>query len=191
MTGLLLAAGSGRRYGAPKAMVDTGDGPWVVRALGTLDGCDQRIVVVGAAADEVRAVVAQRALVVLNAEHRSGMASSLRSGLLAVGPVDAVLITLVDLPDVTDAVTRRLIGAIGPSPRSALLRATFHGRPGHPVVIGAEHVPALCAALAAGEPDSGGGDYLRAHGVIPIECGDLAEGIDIDRPGTTPVTPDR
>ena len=34
----------------PKALVDTGSGPWVVRSLVVLEACDPRLVVIGASA---------------------------------------------------------------------------------------------------------------------------------------------
>ena len=60
VAGLLLAAGAGRRMGTPKALLrDERDVPYVDRALGRLldGGCDLVTVVLGAAADEVRAIL--------------------------------------------------------------------------------------------------------------------------------------
>lgn len=183
VAGVLLAAGSGRRYGAPKALVDTGDGPWVLRALDVLAGCSTTIVVAGASAELVRAVVAGRSTVVVNPDHDAGMASSVRVGLSAVPDgVDAALLMLVDLPGVGAAVAERLVAAAGPRPRGALLRAAYDGVPGHPVLIGVDHVEGLLQSLARGEPDAGGARYLVANGVRLIECRDLADGADVDSP---------
>lgn len=181
--GVLLAAGSGRRFGMPKALVDTGEGPWVLRALDTLQACDLRIVVIGARADDVAALVPAATAVVVNPEHDSGLASSLRVGLQSVpADVDAVVITLVDLPDLTAAVTERVLRAAAPDPRKALARAVFGGRPGHPVLIGADHREAVLRSLAEGGADAGAGRYLGVHGAAEIECGDLAGGRDQDTP---------
>lgn len=179
---MLLAAGSGRRYGGPKALADSGSGPWVLRALDVLAGCSTTIVVVGAAADAVTALVVGRSTVAVNPDHDAGMASSLRVGLGAVpDDVDAVLVMLVDLPGVTAAVSERLVAEAGPRPRGALVRAAYSGVPGHPVLIGADHLEALRHSVARGEPDAGGSRYLVANGVRSIECGDLADGADVDR----------
>jgi CTP:molybdopterin cytidylyltransferase MocA len=185
IVGVLLAAGSGRRFGGPKSLADTGDGPWVGRALATLDDADNRIVVVGAAADTVTALLPAGVRVVANPDHASGMASSLRAGLGAVrvGAADAaaVVVMLVDLPDVPRAAVRRVMDLArrgGPAAaRRMLARAVYRGTPGHPVLIGADHI--------AGVRDSAGGDrgardYLARHSVIPVECGDLASGDDVD-----------
>ncbi|WP_353648745.1 NTP transferase domain-containing protein [Nakamurella sp. A5-74] len=180
---MLLAAGSGRRYGGPKALADTGSGPWVLHALDVLAACSTKIVVVGAAADAVTALVLGRSTIAVNPDHDAGMASSLRVGLGAVpDDVDAVLVMLVDLPGVTAAVSERLLAEAGPRPRGALIRAAYGGLPGHPVLIGSDHLDALRQSLARSEPDAGGSRHLTANGVRLIECGDLADGADVDRP---------
>ncbi|MDQ6657272.1 MAG: NTP transferase domain-containing protein [Actinomycetota bacterium] len=179
IAGLLLAAGAGRRFGMPKALADSGGGPWVLTALQVLAGCDPRIVVVGADGDEVAALLPADVTVVRNPRHTSGMASSLRAGLSAVADdVDAVLVTLVDLPDVTRAVAARVLAAAGIEPHGALARAVFDGRPGHPVLIGRDHRAGVLASLTT--PDAGAGSYLSGHAATAVECGDLADGGDQD-----------
>jgi CTP:molybdopterin cytidylyltransferase MocA len=59
----------------------------------------------------------------------------------------------------------------------ALARASYHGRPGHPVVLGRSHWVAI-AETARG--DSGARDYLATHAAALVECGDLASGVDVD-----------
>lgn len=177
--GLLLAAGSGRRYGGPKALADTGSGPWVLRALDVLVDCDPRIVVIGAYADQVQALLPPTVIPVRNPDHHTGMASSLRAGLDALpADADAVLVSLVDLPDLTAAVSRRLLAHA--TSRAVLARASYHGRAGHPVLIGADHLPAVRGSLT--DPDAGAGNYLRTAHALAVECGDLASGVDVDSP---------
>ncbi len=183
---MLLAAGAGTRYGLPKALVDTGSGPWVQRTLQALGGCDPLLVVVGARADDVQALLPGGVEVVRNDDYAQGMGSSLRRGLASLphvaGPeVDAALIMLVDLPDVGRPVVDRLVFAAGPPEmaRRSLVRATYRGRPGHPVLIGRDHWAGV-RAIATG--DEGARAYLRQHRPTPVECGDLASGRDVDRP---------
>jgi CTP:molybdopterin cytidylyltransferase MocA len=59
----------------------------------------------------------------------------------------------------------------------ALARASYHGRPGHPVLIGRAHWPAVVTAASG---DSGAKDYLADRGAELVECGDLASGEDVD-----------
>src|SRR5207237_1032981 len=78
--GLLLAAGAGRRFGGPKALAELDGRPLVLRALATLTaaGCDPVRVVVGAAADEVSALLPDRAQAVRAEGWETGMGASLK-----------------------------------------------------------------------------------------------------------------
>ncbi len=61
----------------------------------------------------------------------------------------------------------------------ALARATYHAQPGHPVVLGRDHWAAVLAQLGG---DQGAARYLAEHDTITVECGDLADGRDVDTP---------
>ena len=182
VAGLLLAAGAGRRMGRPKALLRDGGGrSFVERAVASLrdGGCGAVTVVLGASADEAREMVSGGATVVIAEDWDEGMGASLRTGLAALhdSPADAVVVTLVDLPDVGADVVRRVM-AVGGGP-DALVRAAYDGRPGHPVLLGRDH----WAGIAAGaRGDQGAREYFRAHPPTPCECGDLASGRDVDRP---------
>jgi CTP:molybdopterin cytidylyltransferase MocA len=136
-------------------------------------------VVLGAAADEAATLVPDGTTVVVAADWAEGMSASLRAGLesLEDGGADAALISLVDLPDVTESVIRRVLSA--GADKAALIRTTYDGRPGHPVVLGREHWFGVRAAAVG---DRGARDYLAAHALVEVECGDLATGLDVDEP---------
>lgn len=171
-TGLLLAAGAGRRMGTPKALVDD----WLRRSVQVLTegGCERVYVVLGAAAGEARTLLEGLAVEVVVAEDwADGMGASLRAGLSQVPPGRDVLISLVDLPDVGAEVVARVLAS-----GATLARAAYDGRPGHPVLIGSDHVGAFSMTLHG---DEGGRAYLGAHDVTIVECGDLATGADVDR----------
>jgi len=184
VTGLLLAAGAGRRMGMPKALVVTDGVPWVRRAADVLlaGGCAEVVVVLGAAAQEARdalAGVGPGVDVVVCPTWAEGMGESLRTGLAALRgrSAHAALVHLVDLPDVGPAVVRRMLAAAdGPA---SLARAAYDGVPGHPVLLGSDHFAGV-AELAAG--DAGAREYLRGHPPTIVECGDLAGGRDVDAP---------
>jgi len=188
--GLLLAAGAGRRMGGPKALLRARDGvSFLDRAVLALTegGCDTVTVVLGAAAAEARTMLATAADpgggphvdVVVAEDWEEGMGASLRAGLaaLAGSAAPAVVVTLVDLPDVGADVVRRVV-AVGAG-RGSLVRASYDGRPGHPVLLGRDHWSGV-AATARG--DHGAREYFRGHPPTPCECGDLATGHDVDRP---------
>jgi CTP:molybdopterin cytidylyltransferase MocA len=181
--GLLLAAGEGRRYGMPKALVERDGLLLVEHGLSTLRaaGCEPVVVVLGAAAETVRERAdLTGALVVTNPDWPDGMGSSLRTGLdaLAGTPAQAAVVLLVDTPGVTPAAVRR-VAARGDS--EALVVATYHGERGHPVLLGRSHWGGV-AEVAVG--DVGARPYLRAHGdrVMTVACEDVADGTDLDRP---------
>ena len=186
IAGVLLAAGSGRRYGRPKALVDTGGGPWVLRTATAMAGCDELLVVIGAQADDVVALLPDQVRSVRNPDHDGGMGSSLRVGLAAVpAAADAALVMLVDLPDVGAAVIDRVLAAARTADNlpGLLARAAYRGEPGHPVLLGRSHFADITGTAAG---DRGARDYLAAHPVTLIECGDLARGADVDRPEPDP-----
>jgi nicotine blue oxidoreductase len=183
VAGLLLAAGAGRRYGMPKALVRLGGRLLVERAAETLreGGCDPVIVVLGAAADRVRAeALLGTAVVVDNPEWPSGMGSSLSRGLLATphSGVDAAVVLLVDLPGVTPAAVRRVAALASPD---ALVMAGYGPRRGHPVLLGRDHWAGVAAAATG---DVGARPYLAAHAssVRVVPCDDVADDRDVDTP---------
>lgn len=193
VAGLLLAAGAGRRFGGPKALVTHGGVLWVDRAAAVLRdaGCAPVVVVLGASASSVRARAALDGCVVVdNPDWATGMGSSLRAGLAALtggevgavvdAVVDAVVVLPVDTPGVTVAAVERLGALASPT---ALARASYGGAPGHPVLLGSAHWAAV-AASAVG--DAGARDYLRAHGALDVPCGDVADGDDVDHPRDLP-----
>lgn len=179
-TGLLLAAGAGSRMGRPKALVEG----WLLRAVGSLADCDDVVVVLGAAANEARALLeGEEVTIVVARDWADGMGASLAAGIGAL-PHRTLrcLVTLVDLPDVGRDVVRRLLEQ--PVAADVLARAAYDGRPGHPVLLGREHWPGVTATAVG---DRGARDYLRQHPPTLVECGDLASGRDVDEAG--PATP--
>jgi CTP:molybdopterin cytidylyltransferase MocA len=181
VVGLVLAAGEGSRLGRPKALVEGPDGVlWVSRAVGALSaaGADPVYVVVGADAGAVRAAAPVSSRFVEATQWREGMGASLRAGLVAVALAEpdavAVLVLLVDTPGVGVDVVVRLAGLAA---NGALARATYDGRPGHPVLLGRDHWAGVQASAGG---DRGARDYLSAHEVVDVECSDIADGTDID-----------
>src|ERR1700761_8576075 len=113
VAGLILAAGAGRRYGMPKALVAYRGKLLVQRAADTLReaGCARTVVVLGAQAERVRAAAPDLPETVDNPDWPTGMGSSLRIGLrpLSAGkPADAAVVLLVDMPAVTSEAVRRV-----------------------------------------------------------------------------------
>jgi CTP:molybdopterin cytidylyltransferase MocA len=187
IAGLLLAAGAGHRMGVPKALVRDPDGvSWVVRTTRLLleAGCAPIVVVIGAAADQVRAELVDEPVELVEATNWSeGMGASLGAGLsalqrLAESPsapeVVAALVVTVDVPGLTAGVMRRVSTH---ADRTALARAVYDGTPGHPVLLGRDHWDGVIATAVG---DQGARAYLKQHPPVEVECGDLADGSDVD-----------
>jgi CTP:molybdopterin cytidylyltransferase MocA len=172
VAGVLLAAGAGSRFGMPKVLAE--QGKWLRAAVDALSGsCDDVVVVLGAAVVDVpgpaRSVVAP--------DWADGLSASLRAGLAATDGAQYVVLALVDTPDVGADVVARVLAAAR-SADSGLARATYGGRPGHPVVIERSHVAALTETLHG---DEGARTFLAGRSdVVAVECGDLATGVDVD-----------
>ena len=167
--------------GRPKALVELEGEPLVARALRTLvdGGAAPVVVVLGAEATRVRAVLPAGVWAVEAPDWADGMSASLRAGLRALDatPADAAVVQLVDLPGVTAAVVARLAAVTS---RDVLARAAYGGRPGHPVLLGRAHWAGVGAAAVG---DAGARGYLAGRAdVALVECGDLAEPDDVDTP---------
>jgi CTP:molybdopterin cytidylyltransferase MocA len=170
--GVLLAAGAGTRYGMPKVLAD--DGRWLRACVTALadGGCDDVVVVLGAAVVDVpapaRAVVAD--------DWARGLSASVRAGLNAVD-ASYVVLHAVDTPDVGADAVRRVLDAARLA-ASGVARARYGDRPGHPVVIARRHWPGLLEGLHG---DEGARPFLAGRtDVVAVDCADLASGQDID-----------
>lgn len=185
--GLVLAAGAGRRFGGPKALVRWRGELLVERAVRLLaaGGCDPVLVVLGAGADEVLATAdLGTARPVVNPDWASGMGSSLRAGLAAVPAGADVVVTLVDTPGLGPDSVRRLIAAAVPAAGSGAAGAavaTYSGERGHPVLLAAGVLGEVGAAAVG---DRGAGPWLAAHPqrVRLVPCDGTGDPRDVDVP---------
>jgi CTP:molybdopterin cytidylyltransferase MocA len=190
VAGILLAAGAGTRIGMPKGLLRTADGtPWVARAVAALvdGGCAPVLVVTGARAEDVGALVPAPAAIVVATDWSEGMGASLRAGLraalLRAPAAVAAIITLVDLPGVTPETVARLrrlaAGSAGSAGPDVLARAGYDGIGGHPVLIGRAH---WAGVIETATGDAGARGYLAGRAVGLIESADLGSGEDVDTP---------
>ena len=146
LAAIVLAAGESTRMGQPKALLPWGGVPLVrhqVDLLAAQPAVDQLIVVVGALVDEVQATLdSTPARVVTNPRFREGRATSLAAGARALkGRPTSVLVVSVDQP-LAPELLDPLVTAWQAEP-DALLRPTFAGRSGHPLIVPADVAPEL------------------------------------------------
>lgn len=170
--------------GSPKQLLQVRGRPLLELVVGqvTASKLDEVVVVLGAAADEIqRRIDLGRARVLVNPEHSSGMASSLRAGVSSLGPdVDRVVVILGDQPDVDADLLNHLLDLQESSglPAAAL---SFNGLLHPPVVLERE----LWADLMTLEGDVGCRAVIRGRPEqvvsLPVET-DLTHPVDVDTP---------
>lgn len=172
--GLILAAGESRRMGFPKALLEYRGETFLDRLMGLFAGrCSPVIVVLGAAADEIRARVARSATFVLNPDFQDGQTSSMQCGLRAVPPeAEGLLFTLVDHPAVAPETVDALLA--DPGPAGALVRVPrCGGRRGHPIWFSRRLIPEF---LELSSRTGAARDVVRAHA-------EETAFLDLDDPG--------
>jgi len=175
ISGLVLAAGAGTRFGSDSKLLAELDGrplvEWAVAAQCAVPALERVVVVFGARAPEIlERVQLGRAEHVVCEDWESGQAASLRCGLGALAGASKVIVTLGDEPRITSAVVALFVAA------PARTRAVYDGCPGHPVVLGPEQISELMSLRG----DHGARDLLRGGPVI--EAGHLCSGRDVDTP---------
>jgi CTP:molybdopterin cytidylyltransferase MocA len=183
IAGVVLAAGSGSRFGGAKQLAKLDSKPLLehaLRAVEAVPAIERIVVVLGARADEIRAGVDFGGTdVVVCEDWETGQSASLRKGIAAIaGQAHAAVITLGDMPRVTAQVIARFADIAAEYGTLARARAVYDGRPGHPVVLGS----AYFGAVADIEGDVGARDLLRRIDVFKIECAHLCSAIDVDTP---------
>ena len=183
IVGVVLAAGSARRFGAVKQLAPFRGRPLVEHAVGALAsaGLDAVLVVLGAEADAVeRAADLGPARVVRCADAHRGQSHSLRAGVAAADRLGAaaVVIVLGDQPLIAPEAVRAVVAAAGAEPDADAVRATYAGVPGHPVLLRRSTFP----AVATLEGDRGARDLLASLPVVAVACDRLGSPADVDTP---------
>jgi nicotine blue oxidoreductase len=184
VAGIVLAAGEGRSFGGPKALVRFGGRTLVERAIRTLadGGCRPVVVVLGAAAAEIRrSSDLADAVVVVNPAWSEGMGGSLRIALgeARTASARAAVVVLVDQPLVTSALVGRLIDAWRAGASVAV--AAYRGQGLTPVLLDGSTWDDVCRHAVG---DIGARAFLRARPelVTLVDCDDVGAPDDIDTP---------
>lgn len=161
---LLLAAGlSARMRGRDKLLEQIGGTPLLLRQIARLrQASDAQIYVTLPPAPHPRHGLVEAAQVhgIPVADAADGMHASLRAGLAALPPAEAVMIVLADMPDLTAEDFAHVLQAVDLHSDRLIWRATgADGTPGHPIVFRA----ALWPELMRGTGDQGGRAVIQAH----------------------------
>lgn len=180
---IVLAAGAGRRFGAPKQTARLDGRPLLAHVVDTLTvvpGVGEVIVVLGAHSGIVVREVDLRAVRTVHCEDwAQGMSASLRAGVAALeGGTDAALVLLADQPRITAQVIALVADAAARTPGVDAVRAAYDGVPGHPVVLRRT----LLSRVGELHDDAGARDLLASTDVRLVEVGRLCDPADVDTP---------
>ncbi|HEY3951549.1 nucleotidyltransferase family protein [Phenylobacterium sp.] len=182
---VVLAAGSGSRFGGGKLTAAWGPGVLLQGALAAAFAAPARsvTVVIGADAQAVAAVARSfdpRVLVVHAPDHAEGMAASLRVGIASL-PADAggAFVFLGDMPRVPTVVLGRMAAALAAGALAAA--PVFQGRRGNPVLLDRTLFPDLIGLSG----DAGARGVLQGLGdrLALVESPDDGVLFDVDTPG--------
>ncbi|MBO9532918.1 MAG: XdhC family protein [Solirubrobacteraceae bacterium] len=185
ITGVVLAAGAGRRFGGAKAAAEWEGQPLVARAVraaaGGLPAGSDLIVVVGAHEATVRAALPADVphRVVVAHDWEEGMGASLRAGLAEARSM-AALVLLADQPLVDAELVAHVVREGCPAIRAgaAAARPVAADTPGHPVLLG----PIALTRAFDLSGDQGLAPLLETLHVHRVDVNDLASVTDVDQP---------
>jgi molybdenum cofactor cytidylyltransferase len=182
IVGLLLAAGSGSRFGSDKLRHALPHGVAIaVQAARHLKAAVPRVVaaVRSGAGETAQALAAEGCEVVVCENAEEGMGASLACAARAAGAADGYLVALADMPFVRPSSIAAVRDAL--TAGASIAAPYFRTRRGHPVGI-AGRFRAEIERLAG---DEGARRILAAHEseLVKVPVGDPGVVRDIDRPG--------
>ena len=183
---VLLAAGGSSRMRGKDKLLEPVDGVPLLRRIAeevSRSGVDDVICVMRQEDDKRGAAIAGLDVSrVINPRASEGMATSIAAGVSALSPrVDAVLVIMGDMPEVSATDIDRLIAAFDPEEDRSIVRAaTDNGTPGHPVLFGRR----FFEELKSMEGDRGARDLLREHMeyVVDVVLTGQSAVTDLDTP---------
>jgi len=181
VVGILLAAGSSRRFGSDKRLHPLPDGtPMALASARRLvAACARTIVVIRPGDDVLARLLADEGMeTVVCAAADQGMGRSLSSGVAASADAHGWLIALADMPFIKPVSYHAVVHALHAG--ALMARPEFAGRMGHPVGFSSQCFSALSALTG----DQGGKAILDADPGALVVCPVDDPGVleDIDQP---------
>jgi len=139
---VVLAAGLSRRMGVQKLLLPFGGKTVIAHIVDQLlaSTVDEVYVVVGHHAENIRAELSGRlVLVVNNPNYKSGMLSSVRCGLANLPEkCRAVMVLLGDQPSVTTGLVDQMLQTFATTEKSILV-PLYKGKRGHPILFSSHY----------------------------------------------------
>lgn len=190
ITGILLAAGTGRRFGSHKLLAPLATGLAVgIQSVRRLRSVLDQVVVVVRPGDTAmaRLMAAEPVTILTCARADEGMGASLACGIAAARDVDGWLIALADMPRIEPPTIQGLVALLQQG--YDLVAPTHAGRRGHPVGFGARFGPEL---LGLGG-DAGARVVLERHAarlcLLPVDDAGVLQDVDVPEDMVVRVSP--
>lgn len=177
---VLMASGSGSRFGSNKLLREIRGVPMIRRAFAAAPArlFDRAMVV--SSHPEILALAEERGYdAVPNPQAAEGQSASLRLGLSRLLDMDGVLFAVCDQPWLRVESVERLVEAFRARP-DRICALSWQGRRGSPVIFPSDTFPDLLALTG----DRGGREVIRANParLILVEAGGPEELRDVDTP---------
>ncbi len=163
--------------GQPKALLEWRGEKFLQRVVRLMRvHCGEIVIVSGAHDRELREALAELApLMHKNEEFARGQFSSLQCGLGVLSGAENVLYWPVDF----GAVREETVAAVCAAEGASLVKPTFAGKSGHPVLLGGEALRVLRSAPV----EANAKELLSAIAALKIPVEDAACVHDVDTPG--------
>ncbi len=173
VAGILLAAGSGTRFGGDKLLHPLPDGTpmAVAAAINLRPACDRIVAVLRPAQDKLASLLSEVGCeIIVCPEASGGMGYSLAAGVRATPHASGWIVALGDMPLIRSATHQAVADRLRSG--ASLIATQYQGRRGHPVGFAGEWFIQLSAMTG----DQGGRTILEQNRERLILC-------SVDDPG--------
>lgn len=182
-TGVLVAAGRGRRLGGMKQLHEVNGQPLIAAAHDSImPACADIVVVLGHEHERVTAALRPRDVDIVLADPDAPMLDSIRAGVmraLELAPGRSILLQPGDHPDVQAETLTKLTEVASTNPLRVIV-PEFAGRGGHPIVL----PPSLVEELLGEHPDGLRGALHDApHLMVRVPVDDPGVQRNVNEPG--------
>ncbi len=162
VAGVVLAAGSSRRLGSPKQLLEFGSKSLLQHVVDAAEASHlgDITIVLGHEYERIQAdLTVSRARIVVNLDYAAGQSTSLRRGIESLGPeATGAVVMLADQPTLSTFVIDALIAAFEEE-GGAVVQPIYAGEIGHPVLLNRTLFPEVLSVTG----DHGARDVVAAH----------------------------
>lgn len=182
---IILAAGQSKRFGPANKLLSPYRGTRLIdHCINTVlaSNFEDRILVSGHECLKIEPIVKNLPIrTVHNQNFANGMGASLAVGVQALkADCDAFMVFLADMPEIPPSLVGELQSAyIKNAGRHSIIRPTYKGQPGHPVLFSSENI----SELADLKGDQGAGRFIsqRPDKTLDLTCAIAGSVYDIDK----------